>query len=223
MIESQPPGVQCLASETDRPQRTGPVNVALFTDERVAAQPCLDPNLVAPSGAQANLDQRRVMERLRDAVFGNRFGAARVARVRLFLDQRLRIPHQHVTPGPRRRRGMPIDDGEVYPLRFAPRELRFEALLRMRVLREHDQARSVLIDAVDDVGAPLPQWTKTILELFIDGRRLRLPLERDRQDAGRLVDDDQCLVFENDLEAIDRPGAGAAFRAAGAVDPETDD
>src|SRR5438105_10288023 len=68
MGERQPIGMERLAREGDRPEGVGAVDVALFADERVPAQPRLEPDLVAFAGDEPNLDERRRVEHLDDAV-----------------------------------------------------------------------------------------------------------------------------------------------------------
>src|SRR5262245_19199284 len=155
MIERQAPRVERVTLELDRPQAFGPVRVALLADERVPAQPRLDPDLVAAPRLQPHFDERRVAEALDDAVVADRFLRARIARMRLLLDQRLLVPHQVIAPAPARGRRMTVDDGEVDALRFAALELRLEPRLRRRVLREDDEAGRVLVDPVNDQRPPL--------------------------------------------------------------------
>ena len=50
----------------------------------------------------------------------------------------------------------------------------------------------------------------------------RIALERHRQETGRLVDDDEAVVFVDDVQVADDADAGTGFRAAGTVDPEAD-
>ena len=102
VAERQPERVQRLARKRNRAQRVRPVDVALLADQRVPAQPRLDPDLVALAGHEAHLDQRRAAERFDHAVVADRFLAARIARVRLFLNQRLRVPDEVIAPRARR-------------------------------------------------------------------------------------------------------------------------
>ena len=59
-------------------------------------------------------------------------------------------------------------------------------------------------------------------ELLCD-RRVAAVSQRDRQQAGRLVDDDQRIVLVDDLQLAGpcRPN-GAAARAAGSIHPDAD-
>jgi len=53
MVESKLIGMKRLAAESDGAQRVGPVNVPLFANECVTAQPRLDPDLIAAACAQS--------------------------------------------------------------------------------------------------------------------------------------------------------------------------
>src|SRR5579884_3058096 len=100
MIEGEPPGMQRVTLELDRPQRPGTVGVALFADQRVSAQPRLEADLVAAAGREPDLDQRRVAEALDRPVIADRICAARIAGMRLLLDERLLVPDQPIRPAP---------------------------------------------------------------------------------------------------------------------------
>ena len=79
MVEAELERVQRLPAEPDGPQDFRAVDVALLADQGVAAQPGLNPDLVAPPGPQPDLDQRRVAEGLDGAVVRDRLAAARDA------------------------------------------------------------------------------------------------------------------------------------------------
>src|SRR5262245_28512944 len=57
MPEDQAPGMQRVPWKGNRPQLVGAEHVPPFADERVAAQPRLDPHLVSAAGLQADLEQ----------------------------------------------------------------------------------------------------------------------------------------------------------------------
>jgi hypothetical protein len=78
MAERQLERVQRLALELNRPDRVGAVGVALLADKRVAAQPGLNADLVAPPGGQPHLDQRRAVERLEDAIVTDGLAGLRI-------------------------------------------------------------------------------------------------------------------------------------------------
>ena len=80
------------------------------------------------------------MKAFDDTIVGDGLGSPWIAAVSLFLDQGLRIPHEHIPPGSFGRRGVPVDDGKIDAFRLTTGELRFEALLRGRILGEDDQA-----------------------------------------------------------------------------------
>ncbi len=112
-------------------------------------------------------------------------------------------------------RGLAVDDGEVDPLGLTPGKLRLQPLLRGRILGKHDEARRVLVDAVDDERAALAVRAEALLDLVVDGRHVRVALERNREDARRLADDQQRVVFVDDVEVARGPGARPRLRAAG--------
>src|SRR6478736_5949819 len=103
MTECQLTRMQSVAAKVDRPKRTGSVDVARLTDERVATKSRLDPDLVAASRLQAHFDQRRVVERLDDLVAAERLLSTRIAWMGRLLDKSLFIPHEIVVPRSRRR------------------------------------------------------------------------------------------------------------------------
>ena len=117
---------------------------------------------------------------------------------------------------------MAVHDCEIDAVRFATRELRFQPLLRLRILREDDQTGGVLVDAMDDEGTALAVGSEAVFDLLVDGGHIRLPLERHRQETGRLVHDDQVVVFEHDVEVADTTDARTCLRAAGPVHPQAD-
>ena len=110
MAERETTSVQRLSRERDRAQGVRTVDVAHLSDQRVAAQPCLNADLVALAGDEADLDQRRSRQRLEHPVVADRFLPARIARRRLLLNQRLQIPDQMIAPGAGRGRRQTVDD-----------------------------------------------------------------------------------------------------------------
>src|SRR5215216_3012312 len=98
MLKRQAPGVQGLARELDVTQVIGTKDVALLADQRMAAQPRLQSNLVALAGLQTNLDQRRIREALQHPVMADRLLRLGITRVRLLLHERLLVPHEVVSP-----------------------------------------------------------------------------------------------------------------------------
>ena len=63
VTKRQPVGVQRLPRKRNRPQRIGSEGIALLADQRVAAKPRLQPDLIALAGVQTHLDERRRLER----------------------------------------------------------------------------------------------------------------------------------------------------------------
>ena len=98
MLECQAKGVERLPRKGNRAQRVRAIHVAPLADERVAAQPRLDADLVALPRLEAHLDQRRVAKRLDDAVVADGFGPLRIARMRFLLNERLAIPDEAIAP-----------------------------------------------------------------------------------------------------------------------------
>jgi len=140
MRERQPVRVQRLSWELDRPQRVGPVGVALLADERVPAQARLDPDLIPFAGHETDLDQGSLAQRLDQAVVRHRLVPARIARVRLFLHQRLQIPDEVIAPRAFWRRRPAVHDGAIHAFRLVPQELFFQRLLRRFALRKQHQS-----------------------------------------------------------------------------------
>lgn len=119
---------------------------------------------------------------------------------------------------------MSIDHREIHTLRFVSLELVLETMLRIRSGRKHDQARRVAIDTVDDERAALPARPQMGGQLLFDAVFVASSRQRHRQQAGRLVDDDQGGIFVDDLEpAVCRsPPAPAAASAARPIHPDPD-
>ena len=140
MTERQPVRVQRLPRKTDRPQMIGTEDVALLADQHVAAQARLEPNLVALPRDEADFDERRVAVRLDDAVFRLGFLAARIARARFLLNQRVLVPHEMIAPGAGRRIGMAVHHRAVHALRLVALELFLQPRLRVGALGEHDES-----------------------------------------------------------------------------------
>src|SRR4029078_5681237 len=102
----KPPRVQRVPLELKGPQRRVAVDVAPLADERVAPQPRLEANLVAPAALQLHLHERRVLEDLQDAIAADGLLRPRIAGMGLFLNERLVVPHEMVAPFPLARIGM---------------------------------------------------------------------------------------------------------------------
>jgi len=62
MAERETERVERLAAERDRARRPRIEDVALFTDEWIAAQAGLNADLIAPAGGQLHFDQRGLAE-----------------------------------------------------------------------------------------------------------------------------------------------------------------
>ena len=152
-----------------------------------------------------------------------RFLAARIARARLLLNERVLIPHEMIAPGPRRRIGMAVDDRAIHALRLVALELLLQPRLRVGALGEHDEPRGVAVDAVHDERPPLAARAEMILDFLVHRRRVASALERDDEQPGRLVQDQQRVILVDDAEIARRPDGGTPLRRAGPVHPDADD
>ena len=161
-------------------------------------------------------------KRFEDAVVRDRLHAARIVRVRLLLDERLLVPDR-VDPAtsPIRRLGVAVNDRPVHPFRLTASELGLQLVLRARRLREDDEAGRVEVDAMHDERSPLAARAEMILDVVVRRHRAGPPLERDRQHAGRLVEDDERVVFVAGcarLPSVTAPGRRR--RAARSIHPD---
>src|SRR5687768_9406005 len=104
-----------MPGERHRTQRIGTEDVSLLADQRMAAQSCLDPDLVPLSCLQSNLHERGIAKTLEHAVLADRLHSLRIARVRPLLDHCLAIPHEMIAPRALRRIGMAVHDRPVLP------------------------------------------------------------------------------------------------------------
>lgn len=199
MAECQTVCVKRLSCKRNRPQPLRSVDVASLPDQRVAAQTRLNPDLVSLSRVQTHFEEGHVGERLDDAITAHRLGSLRVARMRPLLDECLAIPDEVIAPHPLRWLRNPVDERQVYPLRFALNELLFECLLGAWILREHHETRGVAIDAMHD-ERPAPLRTQVLFKPIVD-RWLRIfSRQRNRQQSCRLVDHQEDAVFVDDVE-----------------------
>ncbi len=118
---------------------------------------------------------------------------------------------------------MPVRNGEVDSARLVTSELHLEPLLRLRMLRKDDQPGGVLVDPMDDERTALAVGSETVLDQLVHRRHIRLALERHREEPRRLVDDDQIVVFVDNVELSRATSARTGLRAARPIDPEADD
>src|SRR5687767_7947945 len=100
MVKGQAPGVEGLTLEWDRAKLVGAEGVTHLSNERVAPEARLNADLIPLARCESNLDQAGGLERLDHAVLANRFGGARIFRMRFLLNQRLSVPRQIVAPRP---------------------------------------------------------------------------------------------------------------------------
>ena len=104
---------------------------------------------------------------------------------------------------------MTVDHREINAFRLATPELILQLSLRVRSRREDDEPRRVAVDAVHDEGPPLAARSQMQHQFVLHRGRVLFPLERHRQQAWRLVDDDQRIVLIDNAKL-----AGRAARAA---------
>jgi hypothetical protein len=117
---------------------------------------------------------------------------------------------------------MAVDDGKVDTFRLVPLELILQPALRIRPRREHDEARRVAIDPVNDEWFSLAACSQMNGELFFDARPVIAGREGHGQHPGRLVDNDDRRVLVHDAQvAVGAGSAPAAARAAGTIHPDS--
>ncbi len=100
-----------------------------------------------------------------------------------------------------RRRDPPVHEREVLALHRAPRELAHEIGLRCQRLRHDEQAGGVLVEAMDDAGARDPRERGRVVKQRVGERAVAVAGPGVDDDAGRLVDDDDCVVLVHDPES----------------------
>ena len=116
---------------------------------------------------------------------------------------------------------MAVHDREVNTFRLMPLELIFQATLRVRPRREHDQARRVAIDPVNDERSALAPCSQVHGKLLFDAGPVIAGREGHRQHPGRLVDNNERRGLVDDPElAVGAGSSPAAARAAGTIHPD---
>src|SRR5262249_19937555 len=164
--------------EAEPADRVAPAPASAVAHDGVAEVGELDPDLVAPAGPQAELDQRRVPAALEDAEVGDRLA-----------------PFHAATQGAALGPDAPLDAGDVDALRTASLELVLEAALDRGRLRDDQEPGGVPIEPVDDEGASPRAGGRQVVPEEPVGRAVPLALGGDREEAGGLVDDDEVLVL----------------------------
>src|SRR5207249_1614239 len=122
-----------------------------------------------------------------------------IPRMRLLLDERPLIPDELVAPPPACRRGMPVHHREVYAFWLVAPELIFEPALRVGAERKQHETGGVAVDPMHHERLSLAVRAQEGAELVQHARRCASAVERYRQQSRRLVDDDQRVVFVDDL------------------------
>src|SRR5688572_7195805 len=143
MVKRQPPRVQCLTLEVDRPRLDACRRVAPLTHERVSADRGLDSDLISSTGPQSNFDEACTLQFLEDAII-----ADGVLRIGIFpndrlLDQGLCIPDQPIFPGAMRRMDVPVHDGSIDALGLTLTKPLSQRSLRAGILGEHNETRRI--------------------------------------------------------------------------------
>ena len=97
-----------------------------------------------------------------------------------------------------------VDDREIAPVDRMRGELLRQALVRDVGLGDDQQARRVLVDAVDDArprnAADARQRSAAMVEQRVDQRAVEIARRRVDDQPGGLVDDQQMLVLEDDRQ-----------------------
>ena len=200
MSKRQPHRMQRLTLEVNAFWIHSGRQIAPLTDERVATQRGLNANLIAPTRLQPDIEEAGVFQQLEHVILADRVLRIVVARTRRSLDQCLCIPDEPIAPGTIRQMDVSAYYRPVDSLGLASLELLHKRMPRVGVFRKDDQSGRVLVDSVNDERPFLtvrPEPRDEQIEHRWNGR---VPLERHRQQAGRLVDDDAPLILVNDVE-----------------------
>src|SRR5207248_8866800 len=96
-----------------------------------------------------------------------------------------------IAPDPGARLWMAVDDGAVDAFGLAALELFLERALRVGALGEHDEARGVAVDPVDDERPTLTADPQIPGELVVRRCGVAAPLERHGKQPCRLVEHDE--------------------------------
>ncbi len=214
--------MECLTPKAD-PLDGIVRHVPTLTYQAVPAQLSLNADLVATAGAQAHFEKRSPLELFEHAVVADRLYPARIACVRLFLNERFGIPDEVIAPRTLRRFYPAVHDGVIDAFWLPPLELILQSALCDRILREYHQSGGVLVYPMDDIGSPLAVRPEAAGDQVVDRRDGALALERHRQKARWFVDDNQHVVFIDDVEPVSLTLPVGAPGGARAVGPEPDD
>ena len=206
MAEAESRGVKTQAAERI-PARA----VADVADDRVAELRHLDPDLVAAAGPEPERYPGHVRSPLDHAVPGDRDARAPALRRRPGRvggpDAERALLHENVPERPLVRRHHALHDRDVPPLRGAREELRLEILLGLRRLRDHQEPRGLAVQPVDDERPAGRARALQVGPHHAVGRALALVLGADREEPGRLLDDEERLVLVDQAERR-REGGG---------------
>ncbi len=180
-------------------------------DDRPVARCQMDADLMCPSGEQATGEQAcdfifRMTEALTQAEFGDSRFAAIFAHGhfapldRMTTDGRIDAFRSGRRPAP--------DEREIFACEFAVLSVRGE-LLRKAVMSEigfscDDQSTCIHIESMDDAWALLAADAGKIftamMEQRIDERIILMAARRMNWQSGGFVDDDEIVIFVDDIE-----------------------
>src|SRR6185503_494872 len=103
-------------------------------------------------------------------------------------------------------------------------ELRLQRVLGELALREQDEAGRVAVDTMDDKRPPAAALPEIDLQILEDGWSVvpALRWQRHREEARRLVQDDQRVVLVDDLQVALLAERHTALRAPRPIHPQPD-
>jgi hypothetical protein len=225
MQEREPRSVKRQSSH-----RVRTTAVPSVTRDRMACRGELGSDLSTPPGNQPELEQGRAPPVLEDAI----------PRDRLLAAPALGDPYaqRSILDEPRDQRALvlahhALDEGDIDTLGRARGELRLEVLLGLHRLGEHDQARGLSIEPMDDEERRARAASRDPVTEEPVGGTLALALGGDGQQTRGLVDDQDVFVLVDEpqgrrtrggcgrrqLDAVTDVYLGVTSDDDGAVDP----
>ena len=200
MPESQRAGVEHLPARLER--RAGKAFRAVdgVADDGVPDRGEMHPDLVRSPRLEAKRDEGRRRHRPEHPVMRHRPDSG-LPPARRSAASIARVANEVETDRSGGLRDASFDERHVLALDVVAPEEFLEAVERLAGARENDRAGGFLVEAVDDshVGA----LAVPVLEVGVDPRKERVllvGLRREREEARRLVDDDDVGVFVEDGE-----------------------
>ena len=200
MAESERPGVEHLPRRLDR--RTGEMSrtVDRIADDGMSDRGEVDADLVRPSGFESERDERGRRHAPENAVMRDGTPAF-FPRARRPAAAVARVADQIESDRPGVAGDVPFDDRHVLALDVVAAEELLESAERLPGAGEHDRARGVLVEPMDDADVgppPIP-----VLEVRVhpgEKRVLLARFRREREKARGLVDDDERRILAEDEE-----------------------